>query len=208
MFGKLLYPYGKVRPILLVGLLITLVLVAICCAVFVWYFLREIPEEPIDVRCPPLPETFKESDLIGTWVASYIIYSTDTLFIRENGTYKQVFEDNDPETNYHYHYESDWQEWWIEYRESGYLRLHLKGMRRFDSGDSEIFNRVNGGLGPEDPWAIDTCEYVKVPMQDEVVLIVTGVSERAKNTTPRGIELRHARLAGSDWYWSFRLQED
>ncbi len=193
----------KSRPVFLALIIVPpLAMIALCCAAIVWYYSREVPVPPIEVRCPPLPETFKESDLIGTWIASYNIFTTDMLIIREDGTYKQVFEDNVPETDYHYRYDSDWQEWWIEYRESGYLRLHLKGMQRFDNVSG--LPREGGGTSRR---AIDTCEFVEVPMTDEVVLIVTGVSNRAKSTTPRGIELRQTRLAGSDWAWSFRLQD-
>jgi hypothetical protein len=47
------------------------------------------------------------------------------------------------------------------------------------------------------------CEGGVIEMPHEVVLIVTG----AKYNTPRGIILRHTRIAGSDWYWAFELVE-
>jgi hypothetical protein len=148
--------------------------------------------------CPALPPTFKEADLIGTWVASYSLNDQDILTLREDGTYKQIY--NDPDASQHY--ESDWQEWWIEYRESGFIRLHLKGMRRAGEIES-IFNREGGGIDPELLWAIDYCEDEVVEMPKEIVLIVTG----SKDDVPRGIILRQTRLAGSEWTWSFRLKE-
>lgn len=149
-------------------------------------------------ECPALPPTFKEADLVGTWVASYSLNDQDILTIREDGTYKQVYDDPDAGQRY----ESDWKEWWIEHRESGYIRLHLKGMRRCD-GPTSICEREDGGIDPDLLWAIDYCEDEVVEMPDEVVLIVTG----SKDDVPRGIILRQTRLSGSNWTWSFRLRE-
>jgi hypothetical protein len=149
--------------------------------------------------CPALPPTFKEADLIGTWVTSYSLNDQDILTLKEDGTYQQIY--NDPDAGQRY--ESDWQAWWIERRESGYIRLHLKGMRRAGEIES-IFNREGGGIDPELFTAIDYCENEVVEMPDEIVLIVTG----SKDDVPRGIILRQTRLAGSEWTWSFRLQEE
>jgi hypothetical protein len=148
--------------------------------------------------CPALPQTFKEADLAGIWVASYSLNDRDILTLKVDGTYKQIYDDPDAGQRY----ESDWQEWWIETRESGYLRLHLKGMRRCD-GVTSICEREGGGIDPQLLWAIDYCENEVVEMPDEVILIVTG----SKDDPPRGIILRQTRLAGSEWTWSFRLQE-
>jgi len=156
------------------------------------------PYAPYD--CPPLPETFTEADLIGTWVASYFLHDKDTLIIRANGTYKQIY--NDPDSGLQY--ESDWQEWWIEHRPSGFLRLHLEGMRRCDDITS-LCLMESGGL-TQDDWGVDECENETIRMAGEVVLIVTGVPERYRDV-PRRIELRHARLAGMDYYFTFRLKE-
>lgn len=148
--------------------------------------------------CPVLPPTFKENDLVGTWVASYRLNDRDILTFKQDGTYKQIYDDQGAGQRY----ESDWQEWWVEHRESGYIRLHLKGMRRCD-GPNSICEREGGGIDPQILWAIDYCENEVVEMPDEVVLIVTGT----KDDVPRGIILRQARLAGSEWTWSFQFQE-
>jgi hypothetical protein len=149
--------------------------------------------------CPALPPTFKETDLVGTWVASYSLNDQDILTLKADGTYKQIYDDPDAGRRY----ESDWQKWWIEYRESGYIRLHLKGMRRAGEIGS-IFERKDGGIDPELFTAIDYCENDVIEMPNEIVLIVTG----SKDGVPRGIILRQTRLAGSEWTWSFRLQEE
>lgn len=149
--------------------------------------------------CPALPPTFKEADLVGTWVASYSLNDQEILNLREDGTYQQIYDDPDAGQ----HYESNWQEWWVEHRESGYIRLHLKGMRRAGEIES-IFDREGGGIDPELFTAIDYCENDVIEMPNEIVLVVTG----SKDDVPRGIILRQTRLAGSEWTWSFRLQEE
>src|SRR5512143_1091071 len=85
------------------------------------------PTRTTTANCPALPENFKESDLIGTWTASYTL-DTDTLVLREDGKYKQIYDN--PKADFHF--ESDWQTWWVEYRDVGYLWLHMEGMRRCD----------------------------------------------------------------------------
>lgn len=158
-----------------------------------------LPESTSKNSCPALPSAFKESDLIGTWSASYSLHDKDILIIKDGGIYKQIYDSPDAGINY----ESSWQEWRIEYRESGYIRLHLKGMRRAGEVDS-IFNREGGGIDPELIWAIDYCENEEVRMPDEIVLIVTGV----KYDTPRGIILRQTRLAGAESTNSFSLEDN
>lgn len=159
--------------------------------------LHKTPKATETFSCPPLPTTFKEADLLGTWFASYSLNDQDILTLKDDGTYKQIYDDPDAGQRY----ESDWQEWWVERRESGYVRLHLKGMRRAGEIES-IFNREGGGIDPELFTAIDYCENEVVEMPDEIVLIVTG----SKNDAPRGIILRQTRLAGSEWTWSFQFQ--
>ncbi len=149
--------------------------------------------------CPALPSTFKETDLIGTWVANYSLHDKDSLIIKDGGIYKQIYDSPDASI----HYESNWKEWRIEHRESGYIRLHLKGMRRAGEVDS-IFNREGGGIDPELIWAIDYCEGEEVKMPDEIVLIVTGV----EYDTLRGIILRQTRLAGAESTSSFHLVDN
>jgi hypothetical protein len=149
--------------------------------------------------CPALPSTFTESDLIGTWLANYSPHDMDTLIIKDNGLYMQIYDSPDAGL----HYESGWQEWWIERRLSGYIRLHLKGMRRAGEVDS-IFNREGGGIDPELFRSIDYCEGDEVTMPDEIILIVTGTNY----DTPRGIILRQTRLAGSEWTNSFHLEDN
>lgn len=81
-----------------------LVLLVLSCS-WSWYGATPTsPYAPYD--CPPLPETFTEADLVGTWVASYFLHDTDTLIVRADGTYKQIYDDPDAG----FRYESDWQD--------------------------------------------------------------------------------------------------
>lgn len=146
--------------------------------------------------CPIVPTAFDETDIIGTWVAEYGINQVDILIIRNDGTYKQIYETDTSR------YESAWQRWWLEYRDGRYYRLHLEGMRRCDDILS-ICNRVGGGINPTEYTAIDYCENDVIEMPNEVVLIVTGTSYE----TIRNIILRQARLSGSNWTWSFSFKE-
>ena len=145
--------------------------------------------------CLPLPNDFNELDLVGTWKANYF-GDVDKLIIREDGTYKQIF------ISEYINFESDWNEWYISSEREGYIRLHLIGMRRCggETIESEC-NDPNGGL-PGSSEAINPCVPAFVTMNDEVVVFVTGTNR----DVPRGIILKHARLAGSSWTYSFSLE--
>ncbi len=146
-------------------------------------------------RCPPLPATFQESDLIGTWQAEYGA-ATDTLILREDGTYKQVYTRHTGGPSF----ESSWNRWWLERRASGGLYLHLEGMRRCDF-TNELCYQEGGGGGDVTYW--DFCESRSVRMPGEVVIMVTGVPERG-GYAPRGIWLWHMALepggGGGDYF--------
>jgi hypothetical protein len=144
--------------------------------------------------CPPLPKNFTESELVGTWIGNYF-GNVDKLTIRADGTYKQNYSGD------YINFESDWQKWHVEYDKDGYARLHLAGMRRCDGLDSEC-NDPGGGL-PSDSPAVNPCTPEWIALNDEVILFVTGTTSDA----PLGIILRQARLAGSDWTYTFRLEK-
>ena len=127
-------------------------------------------------RCPLPPESLQESDLVGTWTARYA-HGIDTLILEEDSTYRQIYaglETGD-------YYESDWQEWWVEYRESGVFYLHLKGMLKCDG--------IGGGCQQADDadW-FDFCERRYVTMHGEVILLVIGVPAN-RVEPPHAVEL-------------------
>jgi hypothetical protein len=174
-------------------LIMTTVLLTSCTA------FRPRPEATKTPACRPLPENFQEEDLIGTWVAEYNGgVAIDRLVIKEDGTYKQIFMDTlTPSRNF----ESDWSKWWLEQRPSGYIRLHMDGMRKCDNLE-EICERPSGGMSLSD-WAIDPCEGELISMPDKTVLIVSGYHL----PRPGEIVLRQTRVGGSEWTYSFTLQE-
>ena len=150
-----------------------------------------------DWRCSPLPETFQESDLIGTWQSRYYPgVVTDTLILREDGTYQQIY-DNDRTGD---HYTSSWNRWYVEYRSSGGLYLHLEGMR-YCLGTNEVCRRQGGGGGSHPYY--DPCEGRSIRnMGSEVILTVRG-SEGSRlpgtESAPRGILLWHMRFSSGVW---------
>lgn len=155
-------------------------------------------------RCPPLPKTFQESHLIGTWQAEYGAgTSIDTLILREDETYKQIYARHTDG----YRYESTWNRWWLEYRASGGLYLHLDKMRRCDMWE-ELCYKEGGGGGDWLYW--DYCEDRVIRMPGEVVLMVTGVTEIDEwlLAPPRGILLAHMKDDPDSSSHYFILQEE
>ena len=148
--------------------------------------------------CPPLPESFTEADLVGTWVAEYFGgEATDRLVIRADKTYKQIY------SSEWLNFETEWKNWSLEHRSDGLVLLHLDGMRRCDDLES-ICNHPGGGL-PSGEMAINQCNEGNegyISYSDEGILFVTGYHQNV----PRDIVLRHPRLAGSEWTYSFRLE--
>lgn len=155
-------------------------------------------------RCSPLPAAFQESDLVGTWQARYFPRAvTDTLVLREDGTYQQVYEDDLAD----YYYTSPWNQWYVEYRPSGGFHLHLVGMH-YCLGTDEICRRESGGGGSHPYY--DFCEDRTIwNMGNEIILAVTGREEGIPDTESplQGMLLRHMRFnpEGTDSF--FVLQE-
>ena len=177
-----------------IGVAIVLVIFCIMClsfSSFVSFYNNQKAKIP---ACPPLPKNFTESDLVGTWTGDFD-GNIDKLIIRADGTYKQIYSSD------FLNFESDWQKWHTEYDTDGYLRLHLAGMRRCDGVDSEC-NDPGGGL-PNDSSVVNPCTPEWITLDDEVILFVTGSTK----DVPKGIKLRQARLAGSDWTYWFSLEK-
>jgi hypothetical protein len=77
------------------------------------------------------PVDFQDSDLIGTWEASYMEWGIDRLTLKADGTFKQVYQDHTVEG---YVYETPWNEWWVERVDDGQVRVHLGGARYYLAG--------------------------------------------------------------------------
>jgi hypothetical protein len=182
--------------LILIYIIVSLVLVGVITS-FCWSIigLTSTKKAENTHTCTPLPKGFKDSDLVGTWIAKYFGGDAiDKLTIKADGTYKQIYSYGS--TNF----ENDWQKWWIKYDSDGYIRLHLAGMRRCDDVES-ICNTLGGGL-PAGEVAINPCKPEYIDYSNEIILFVTGYPV----DVPRGIVLWQARLAGSDWDYVFRLQ--
>jgi hypothetical protein len=143
--------------------------------------------------CPPPPEDFLSSNLVGTWMAGRSDWS-DTLIIKADGTYKQRLHLVSNTRNFDY--ESTWQMWQLEPQPNGIPYLHLTGYRVCAFWPDISCDQVGGGEG----YWTDFCQEArtKVPgggvtqgkgvqMPGEGILLVMG----APRTTqfPQGINL-------------------
>lgn len=133
---------------------------------------------------PYPPETFQESDLVGKWeVWSGAPYSTEALTIEADHTFTQIY---DATGGYHFQGEGTW---WLEYRPSGCVYIHLEGMRYYYGTltAAENGNKWPDGVNEGDPlqyW--DECEERQIEMPDKVILAVGSFSD-----FPNGIMLEH-----------------
>ena len=75
-------------------------------------------------------KNIKVSDLAGTWEAHYGKGNSDTLTLRDDGTYQQRYEEADTG----YLFETPWNRWWMEYLQNGQVRVHLEGGRYYFAG--------------------------------------------------------------------------
>lgn len=134
----------------------------------------------------PPPSTFDETDLIGTWQATYgTPNTTDTITLKANRTYQQVFQS--PASDYSY--ESSWNKWHVERGPSGRLTLHLEGMRYYGAGIEigEAGGRHSDGH-PVLFFDINDMEK-NLRMTDKVILRIEG-----NEHFPKGIILWHMHI--------------
>ena len=109
-----------------------------CLWLFAQYYLLPMIHyhlfpDPVCVEAPysSPSSSFVESDLAGVWEARYQP-GLDTLHIRGDGTYKQVYVHDDYWR--HYVYETTWDEWWLERLPDGIMHIHLRGGRYYLRG--------------------------------------------------------------------------
>lgn len=112
-------------------------------------------------------DAFEESALIGTWHSPPGVPSVETILLRSDYTFVQSYY---RESTYSYEGEGVW---WLEYRPSGCIYLHLQDGRYFHITTSiaENGNRLENGR-PMLFW--DECEDRSIEMPDEVILIVAN----------------------------------
>ena len=181
----------KNRPLFIVIAFIGVI--TLCCCFGVFGITLKKDEKVESPACPSLPKSFKESDLVGTWIGKYF-GNVDKLIIRADGTYKQVYADEN------LIFESDWEKWRLEYDPYGYLRLYLTGMRRCDGIDG--CDNLEEGL-PNVKNALNPCMPGSFSFSSEAILFVTG----SASNVPRGIMLQQPKIDGSEWTYTFRLEE-
>jgi hypothetical protein len=146
--------------------------------------------------CLPPQKGFAEADLIGTWFNESGGY-TDKLILREDGKYKQIIHIEVGNIDY----ESDWQDWWIEYAGSDIHYLRLAGLRAC------AYVRGMDCIPVEEVKAFwyDFCQDKAIFMSEAGVLMVLRVPERFEQP-PHGIELVFP-LAYEEDTWRYELQE-
>jgi len=150
--------------------------------------------------CAPLPEGFGAEDLVGRWEAKYFPgVVTDTLVLRGDGRYRQVYENRWEG----YVYEGAWKRWYVEREEGGRLYVHLEGMR-YCVGTWEVCKREDGGGGE---WHYyDPCSGGFITMGGEVVLVAVGSEEVGVEDVAGGVLLMHMRssVEGGDAVFIFQ----
>jgi hypothetical protein len=129
------------------------------------------------------PDTFSESDLIGTWKDFNEIYSEEHLILRSDHTFEHIFAfDSDRQ------FESDGT-WEVVKETNGCTYLHLEGMRYFYQSveRAENGNRSTTGVTEGTPlryW--DECSNQLIEMPDKVIMTISSFPD-----FPRGLVLQH-----------------
>lgn len=112
------------------------------------------------------PASVSATDLVGTWQAEYAAgRAIDTVVIRADGTYRQVYADTSG-----YTYEGLWQEWRVETRPGGCVYLHMECMRYFVAG-VEKANDITKGMAAR---LLEPCEDRIIETGGELVLTVVS----------------------------------
>ncbi len=76
------------------------------------------------------PGSFDEAELVGTWQAHYG-RSVDTLTLKSDGTFTEIYEDRYDED---YVFETAGSNWWMERYPDGRVRVYLQGARFYEEG--------------------------------------------------------------------------
>jgi hypothetical protein len=129
--------------------------------------------------CTPLFKGFTNKDLVGTWIAHSSVQGiTDTLYIRADGTYKQIIHMGKPNP-VDIDYEGNWQQWRFEPRPNGTGYLYMEGLRGCAADPEYSCDWINDGTVPQ----ADACEskWMEPDPVGEEVLVVYGFSSLGPN---------------------------
>lgn len=77
------------------------------------------------------PTSLQEIDLVGTWEVNYRDRGVDSLILRSDGTFKQIYKDFIWEN---YVYETPWNNWRLESQSNSRLYIHLSEARYYNQG--------------------------------------------------------------------------
>lgn len=132
--------------------------------------------------CTLPPQPFKDSDLVGTWIARTVTI-TDAIMLSADHNYIQRYNNSITGDTF----ETQAQKWWVEYRDGGRPYVHLTGMHKCDDLNQ---CRQQGGGGGNRLW-YDFCERRVIKMPNEVILMVLGVPEARRPKATWSIELFH-----------------
>jgi len=124
------------------------------------------------------PAALHDADLVGTWQASYGKGSVDSITLRADGSFRQVY--SDPAEG-DYLYETPWNRWWLEHGPDNLVRLHLEGARYYVGGidiaeregmEPELDLDSLGSSGPYPAWFYDPFAEEHLFMVGELTLNV------------------------------------
>jgi hypothetical protein len=94
----------------------------------------------LDVPFSIPSESFRAEDLVGTWRVSYMEWGTDTIVIRPDGSYKQIYKEKHGDN---YTFESPWNKWFLEKLKDGGFYIHFVDGKYFMDGKE--FAIISGG---------------------------------------------------------------
>lgn len=161
------------RRLLYALLLVTLVVILVALA-GCW------PEAPYRMPSAGL----SESDLAGTWRETYATGVSDTLILRADGSFKQIYR----EDRVGYVYETEWERFRLQRFSDGRVWLHLPTARYFVRGVRSLLRDDFGRPCASDDLEcyrqrtpipgsyLDPVGNVSVPVDGELVLLVLSTS--------------------------------
>lgn len=117
-----------------------------CCA----QLIRSTPQ-CLEAPYSAPPAQLDALDLVGTWRTNYAL-SVDTLVLRRDGTFKQIYEDR---LHPRHRYETPWNQWNVHRFPDGRVRATLEGARYYAAGTrvAEDGGRFGGEMRFYDPIA-------------------------------------------------------
>ncbi len=160
-----------------------MILLLVPLVLFTWLWDAQLRSATLCFQSPyraPAP-AFAESDLVGTWEATYPDGSVDRLIFRADGAFKQMYYDASRDGRAQ---QTTWNPWWLERLPDGGVRVHLRDARYYPEdfvvpdlstavescAEGDLVCRQRYGEWPSAFW--DPIAEESVPMQGALVLSV------------------------------------